>query len=72
MSATLNPEDILTPEKLAARFKVRKTWVYEQTRSRNRNRNPLPCLRLGRYIRLDWTKVVERLTEGSQDFRKRG
>ena len=35
MSATLKPEDILTPEELAARLKVRKTWVYEQTRSRS-------------------------------------
>ena len=30
MSATLKPEDILTPEELAARLKVRKSWVYEQ------------------------------------------
>jgi hypothetical protein len=27
MSVTLEPEDILTPEELAARLKVRKTWV---------------------------------------------
>jgi len=61
MSGTLRPEDILTPEELAARLKVRKTWVYEQTRSRSRN--PLPRLCMGKYLRFDWMKVVERLTE---------
>jgi hypothetical protein len=62
MGATLKPEDILTPEELTARLKVRKSWVYEQTRSRNR-RKPLPRLNMGRYLRFDWTKVVEWLTE---------
>ncbi len=68
MAATLRPEDILTPEELAARLKVPKSWVYEKTRFRSRNRNPLPCLRLGRYIRFDWTKVVEWLTKGDGDY----
>jgi excisionase family DNA binding protein len=63
MAANLNPEDILTPEELATRLKVPKSWVYEKTRSRGRYGKPLPCLRLGRYIRFDWTKVVEWLTE---------
>jgi len=45
MTARLNRDGILSPEELAARLKVRKTWVYEQTRSRNQN--PLPCLREG-------------------------
>lgn len=57
VSVSLKPEDILTPEELAARLKVRKTWVYEQTRSRSRN--PLPRLNMGKYLRFDWTKVVE-------------
>jgi excisionase family DNA binding protein len=70
MAGTLRPEDILTPEELAARLKVPKSWVYEKTRSRGRNQNPLPCLRLGRYIRFDWTKVVEWLTEGDGDDRR--
>jgi hypothetical protein len=61
MAATLKPEDILTPEELAARLKVRKTWVYEQTRSRNQN--PIPRLNMGRYLRFDWAKVVEWLTQ---------
>src|SRR5271169_3873321 len=70
MSATLRPEDILTPDELAARLKVPKSWVYEKTRSRNRNGIPLPCLRLGCYIRFDWARVVEWPTQ--EEDAKRG
>ena len=42
-------DDILTPEELAAKLKVPDSWVYEKTRGRCRN--PIPCLRLGRYVR---------------------
>jgi hypothetical protein len=51
---------ILTPEELAAGLKVRKSWVWDQTRSRNQN--PLPRLNMGHYLRFDWAKVVEWLT----------
>jgi len=53
-------EDIITPEELAARLKVPESWVYEKTRGRCRN--PIPCLRLGRYVRFDWTTVAIWLT----------
>ena len=56
----LNPADILTPEEVAARLKVPESWVYEKTRARCRN--PMPCLRLGRYIRFDWAAVIIWLT----------
>jgi excisionase family DNA binding protein len=71
VSITLKPEDILTPEELAARLKVRKSWVYEMTRSRNPN--PLPRLNTGRYLRFDWAQVVEWLTEenGNDPMRKK-
>ena len=70
MSVTLKPEDILTPKELAARLKVRKTWVYEQTRSRSPI--PLPRLNMGRYLRFDWVKVVEWLTrEDSGDHTRK-
>lgn len=62
----LNPNDILTPDELAARLKVPKTWVYEK--SRTRCQNPLPCFRIGRYIRFDWTAVAGWLaTTGRQN-----
>jgi excisionase family DNA binding protein len=53
-------DDILTPKELAARLKVPDSWVYEKTRGRCRN--TIPCLRLGRYIRFDWTAVATWLT----------
>ena len=53
--------DLLTPAELAERLKVSPSWVFEQTRERARirNRNPLPCIRLGKYIRFSWTAVCE-------------
>ena len=63
ISRRLKCEDILTPEEVAARLKVPESWVYEKTRARCRN--PIPCLRLGRYIRFDWLAVITWLTEES-------
>ena|ERR1700677_1549809 len=60
ISVRLKAEDILTPEEVAARLKVPESWVYEKTRVRCRN--PIPCLRLGRYIRFDWNAVITWLT----------
>jgi excisionase family DNA binding protein len=62
-SIGLKPADILTPEEVASRLKVPESWVYEKTRARCRN--PMPCLRLGRYIRFNWTAVVSWLTIGA-------
>ncbi len=39
----LNPGDLLTPDELAARLKVGKSWVYEKTRARSRDH--LPAIR---------------------------
>ncbi len=60
-SPTLRPENILTPEEVAERLKVPPSWVYEKTRARCRN--PIPCLRLGRYVRFDWAAVVTWLSQ---------
>jgi excisionase family DNA binding protein len=59
----LRPEDIITPEEVARRLKVPESWVYEKTRARCRN--PIPCLRLGRYIRFDWNAVINWLEAGA-------
>jgi Helix-turn-helix domain len=55
VSSPVDPASILTPEELAARLKVSPRWIYEK--SRKRNANPLPVLRLGRYLRFDWLAV---------------
>ncbi len=60
LASLVKAEDILTPEELAARLKVPDSWVYEKTHGRCRN--PIPCLRLGRYVRFDWHSVASWLT----------
>jgi hypothetical protein len=65
--ARFDPEDILTPEQLAERLQVSKSWVFEQTRNRAkvRNKKPLPCIRLGKYLRFSWIQVCEWLAENN-------
>jgi hypothetical protein len=46
--------ELLTAEELAERLRVPASWVREQTRSRALEGDPLPHLRLGRYIRFRW------------------
>jgi hypothetical protein len=58
---SIDHTDLLTPSELAERLKVPKSWVFEQTRSRAtvRNSRPLPCIRLGKYLRFSWPQVCE-------------
>ena len=64
----LKPGDILTPQELAERLKVPVSWVFEQTRERAkvRNKTPLPCIRLGKYLRFSWVQVCEWMTQNSR------
>ena len=51
--------DLLTPEELAERLKVSVNWVYEKSRTRGKHSGlPLPCLRMGRYLRFAWPDIV--------------
>ena len=61
---TINHTDILTPLELAERLKVPKSWVYEKTRTRSCD--PLPVIRLGKYMRFHWPKVVIWLEQHQQ------
>jgi hypothetical protein len=49
--------ELLTAEELAKRLRVPPSWIREQTRSRNLQGDPLPHLRLGRYIRFQWAST---------------
>jgi len=65
--------EILTPEEVAKRLKVKVSWVYEKRRPRTKN--PIPCLPLGRYIRFDWNAVLRWLDSiaiGESQPNKRG
>jgi predicted DNA-binding transcriptional regulator AlpA len=64
-----NPSDILTPDELAARLKVRRTWIYEKMRQRSDN--PLPGIKLGRYWRFHWPSVCESLQAQSVADKRR-
>jgi len=44
---------LLTPEELAERLNVPRSWVYEQSRQGN-----IPTHRLGRYVRFDLHEVL--------------
>jgi len=53
VSTTIDPADILTPKELAARLRVRTTWLYE----RARRGEALPHFKVGRYHRYSWIAV---------------
>jgi hypothetical protein len=65
--ARLEPSELLTPEELASRLKVSKSWVFEQTRERAkvRNKMPLPCIHLGKYLRFSWVAVCEWMAQNN-------
>ena len=54
-SSVVDPNDVLTPAEVAKRLKVKIGWVFEKTRSNCPN--PLPCYRVGRYLRFNWVTV---------------
>lgn len=51
----IDPSQILTLKEVAERLKVSERFIYEKTR--RRSQNPLPVIRMGRYLRFDWTSV---------------
>jgi hypothetical protein len=50
---------LLTPLQLAERLAVPASWVREKTRERARlrDKDPLPVVRLGKYVRFSWPAV---------------
>ena len=59
VEAAASPGVLLTPAELAARLAVPPSWVREKTRerARQRDRDPLPVVRLGKYVRFSWTAI---------------
>jgi hypothetical protein len=47
-------EDFLTVSEVAAKLRVRPSWVYEHA-------DDLGVYRLGKYLRFSWDRVLERL-----------
>jgi excisionase family DNA binding protein len=46
----------ITPEDVAQLLGVSLGWIY--AKSRRRQRDPLPCLRIGRYLRFERDTVI--------------
>lgn len=67
-SLIVTPGVLLTPPQLAEKLAVPTTWVREKCRERARVRDedPLPIVRLGKYVRFDWTQVLAWLQRQSQ------
>jgi excisionase family DNA binding protein len=55
-AVVIDPADLLTAEEVAARLKVRKTWLYEKIRQR-KSPHPFPHFRVGKYLRFSWADV---------------
>jgi len=69
MRPVIEPGDLLTPQQLADRLLVPKSWVFEQTRRRAkiRSKNPLPCIRLSKkVVRFSWRAVSEWLAQNNE------
>lgn len=62
---TLEPSDILTPDELAKRLKVKRGWIYEQLRPGRKN--PLPAMRAGRLLRFSWAAVSKWLQRSTAE-----
>lgn len=70
----LDPADVLTVEELAARLKVQKTWVYEKLRLGRHKPNPLPAMKIGKYLRFSWPAVaawLESTSNTAQSLKRR-
>ena len=66
----IDPLQILTLPDLAVRLKVSKRWCYEK--SRRRCSDPLPVIRIGRYLRFNWIDVSDWLRRHSTAKRDNG
>jgi excisionase family DNA binding protein len=59
----VDPENILTLAEVSSRLKVSERWTYEKTR--RRCLNPLPAIRIGRFLRFNWADVSAWLRQQS-------
>jgi excisionase family DNA binding protein len=58
---TLQIERLLTIDELAARLKVKKSWVYARIHAKNL---PIPVIRVGHYVRFNAADVEKFIRVG--------
>jgi hypothetical protein len=49
--------ELLDSAELAARLRLPESWIRAHTRERTPRAERLPCVRLGRYVRFEWSAV---------------
>ncbi|HEX2711627.1 MAG TPA: helix-turn-helix domain-containing protein [Candidatus Acidoferrales bacterium] len=55
-SFVFDASQLMTPQEVAECLRVPVSWVYEKTR--RRSHDPLPTVRLGKYLRFHWPDVA--------------
>lgn len=58
MTTKAGENDLLTVPELATRLRVRASWVYSHA-------DELGALRLGKYLRFSWARVLSHLVDGA-------
>jgi excisionase family DNA binding protein len=69
VSSTVQPPKIMTVAQVADLLQIPKSSVYEKTRQRRGGVPPLPCRRVGRYLRFFDTEIMEWLFSLPQNRR---
>jgi predicted DNA-binding transcriptional regulator AlpA len=69
VSSTVQPPKILTVQQVAALLQIPKSSVYERTRVRRGVTPPLPCRRVGKYLRFFDTEIMDWLFSLPQNRR---
>ena len=59
----LEKNEFLTPDELAEKLKVNKSWVYRQTRQKGSD--SIPRIRAGKYLRFNLPSVLDWLEQKS-------
>jgi predicted DNA-binding transcriptional regulator AlpA len=59
-------EPILTGKQVAKLLQVKPSTIYEFTRRRANGRDPMPCLRAGKFLRFKWSAIEKWLEAGGK------
>ncbi len=54
-------QQLLTPQEAADLLRVRVSWIYNH--SRRRSHQPIPCLKLGKYLRFRSSELMRWVEE---------
>ncbi len=64
---TAKPQYLLDVDELAERLNVPKGWIYERT-----SRGDIPFIKVGKYVRFEWSVILDWLQEESEPSPRSG